>query len=135
MPDAVGTIAGTTATTDVTRTDKAGQMGDDVFMRLLLEQMKHQDPSSPMDSSQMMAQMAQFSTVEALTKLNKQFDALQGAQNFEAAVGLIGRSVTYTGSDGQRHTGQVSGVDATSDGARLRIGSDRVATGQIDGVA
>lgn len=46
----------------------------DTFLQLLVAQMKHQDPLEPMNNEQMLSQMAQFSTVEQITNLNKSFD-------------------------------------------------------------
>ena len=63
-PGVSGT-AGTTYTTPASSTiDRPDQMGKDVFMKLLVAQMRYQDPSNPVDSSQMMAQTATFSQVE-----------------------------------------------------------------------
>ncbi len=49
--------------------DKGGALGQDAFLKLLMAQMQHQDPSAPTDSAQMMTQLAQFSSVESLTGL------------------------------------------------------------------
>lgn len=46
-------------------------LGKDAFLRLMIEQMKNQDPSTPTDNSQMITQTAQFTQVEQLQELNK----------------------------------------------------------------
>lgn len=46
-------------------------LGKDAFLRLMIEQMKSQDPSNPTDNSQMITQTAQFTQVEQLQELNK----------------------------------------------------------------
>ena len=56
--------------TTPTATSPGGAMGKDQFLKLLVAQMKNQDPSSPMDGTQMAAQLAQFSTVEQLQNAN-----------------------------------------------------------------
>lgn len=78
-----------------------GQMGKDEFIKLLVAQMTHQDPLSPMDGQQMAAQLAQFSSVEQLMNLGTKVDAqsaaaqaLLGVVNNSSAIGLIGKTVT-----------------------------------------
>ena len=62
--------AGTTYTPAASSTvDRPDQMGKDTFLKLLVAQMRYQDPSNPVDSSQMMAQTATFSQVEKLEQL------------------------------------------------------------------
>ncbi len=55
-------------------------MGRDEFLKLLVAQMKHQDPLNPMDGKDMVAQLAQFSSVEQLIALNKSAESQQAAQ-------------------------------------------------------
>ena len=54
-----------------------GKMGKDEFLKMLVAQMKHQDPLNPMDGQQMAAQLAQFSSVEQLVSMNDQLDAIR----------------------------------------------------------
>ncbi len=58
-------------------------LGKNDFLKLLVAQLKHQDPMNPMDGKDMAAQLAQFSSVEQLQELNTKFDA-QGKA--EAAI-------------------------------------------------
>ncbi len=65
-------------------------------MRLMLTQMQHQDPTAPMDNQQMIAQMAQFSTLEIMQRSEQTMSALlvaQAAANQQSAINLIGKSV------------------------------------------
>jgi flagellar basal-body rod modification protein FlgD len=61
-------------------------MGRDEFLKLLVAQMKHQDPLNPMDGKDMVAQLAQFSSVEQLIALNKSAEEQQAAQAEMAAM-------------------------------------------------
>src|SRR6187402_2976578 len=57
---------------------KSNDLGQDAFLQLMITQMKNQDPLSPQDNSEFVAQLAQFSSVEGLDKLNKNFNAFTG---------------------------------------------------------
>jgi len=121
-------VATNTATTTVDRPD---QMDKDTFLKLLVAQMKYQDPLQPTDSAQMMSQLAQFSSVEGLNNLNRQITALGLSQDFSSAVSMIGKTVSYKDSAGDTHTGVVSGVQPDAKGALLVIGEAKVYTGQV----
>jgi flagellar basal-body rod modification protein FlgD len=65
---------GTSNNTEIpTRTN---QLGKDAFLQLLTTQLAHQDPTAPQDNGQMIAQLAQFSTLEQLTNIQKSLDAI-----------------------------------------------------------
>jgi flagellar basal-body rod modification protein FlgD len=71
------------------------------FLKLLTEQLKNQDPLSPMDNAQMTSQLAQISTVDGIEKLNTTLTAmLSGSQSSEAvqAAALVGKGVMVEGS-------------------------------------
>ncbi|MFL0809614.1 MAG: flagellar hook assembly protein FlgD [Agarilytica sp.] len=73
------------------------ELGQSAFLELMITQMKNQDPLSPQDNTEFIAQLAQFSSVEALDKMNNNFDTF--TNNFVAnqalqASTLVGRSVT-----------------------------------------
>lgn len=78
------------------RTVGNNQLDKDAFMTLLLTQMKNQDPTNPLKSHEMAAQLAQFTSLEKLTNINEGIDKLNTnknpAQNFEA-LSFIGKSV------------------------------------------
>jgi flagellar basal-body rod modification protein FlgD len=126
---AVSASGGTS--TQLERTDKAGQLGQDAFLKLMVAQMQHQDPMAPTDSTQMMSQMAQFTSVEQLTNLSNAMTALQLNQDFAGSVALIGRSVTYTQADGTQASGSVTAVTPSKDGALLTIDGKQVASSAI----
>src|SRR3982751_6138635 len=93
-------LAGSATPSQLDRTDTKGGMGEDAFMKLMLAQMQHQDPMAPTDSAQMMSQLAQFTSVEQLTKLTTGLESLKLGQDFQASVAMIGKTVAYKGSDG-----------------------------------
>jgi flagellar basal-body rod modification protein FlgD len=96
-------------TTDV-GTDK--KLGDqDTFLKLLVAQLKYQDPSNPADSTQFLAQTAQFTQVE---KLGEIADMLS-AQQLIGASALVGRTVTYQDADGNTFSGVVTKTKLNGD--------------------
>jgi flagellar basal-body rod modification protein FlgD len=83
----------------------------DTFLKLLVAQLKYQDPSNPADSTQFLAQTAQFTQVE---KLGQIADMMQ-AQQLIGASGLVGRTVTYQDANGATQTGVVTTVKLNGD--------------------
>lgn len=73
------------------------ELGQHAFLKLMITQLENQDPLSPQENTEFIAQLAQFSSVESLDKLNNNFDHF--TNNFVAnqalqASTLVGRSVT-----------------------------------------
>ncbi|MBH5368531.1 flagellar hook assembly protein FlgD [Bradyrhizobium glycinis] len=100
------------------------------FLQLLIAEMKNQDPTNPMDTSQYMSQFAQLSTVEQAMQTNAKLDALLSSQSLSQANGLIGKTVSFTDSTGATFSGKVVSVSINSDGsiATLQDGT-KVAVG------
>ena len=127
MPDAVSTtsVATHSAATTVERKDQGSQK--DMFLKLLVAQMKYQDPANPASSSEFMAQTATFTQVEKLEEIAAQNASMLALQRSSSAGALVGRTVTYTDENGASSTGRVSAV---------RLGTDKTeATAVIGGVA
>lgn len=95
----------------------------DAFLRLLVTQLKNQDPTKPMDSTEYMAQLATFSQVEQSIMTNSKLDALLTSSAIEQANQLIGRTVTSADGD---VSGKVASVRITGDGlvAKLEDGTE-----------
>jgi len=113
----------TTTTTDPTaaaankaKADK-NVLGKDDFLKLMVAQMKNQDPMNPSDDKDNIAQMAQFSSLEQITNLASATQQLATRMTLTQNVGLLGHDVTYTKADGTSGTGKVDGLDLTADGA------------------
>ena len=117
--------------------DRPDQLGKDTFLKLLVAQMRFQDPTKPVDSSQMMAQTATFSQVEKLEQLATQNAALLVLQEASTAGALVGRTVTYTGTDGADVTGTVTSVRLASadQEAVATVGGKQVPVGRITTIA
>jgi flagellar basal-body rod modification protein FlgD len=75
----------------------------DVFLSLLVTELQHQDPTKPMDPTQMVSQLASFSAVEQATKTNSLLQSMLTSSALGQAGSLIGRTVASV-------DGAVSGV-------------------------
>ena len=113
------TATAATATDATRKSDAAGNqiLGKDDFLKLMVAQMKNQDPMNPADDKDNIAQMAQFSSLEQITNLASATQELATRMTLTQNVGLLGHDVTYTKADGTSGTGKVDGLDLTADGA------------------
>jgi flagellar basal-body rod modification protein FlgD len=96
----------------------AANLNYNTFLKLLLEQMRNQDPTAPMKSTDYMAQLATFSQVEQSMIGNNKLDALLSSSTLSQADSVIGRTVTS--ADGTI-SGEVSSVRITNDGAVAKL--------------
>lgn len=79
---------------------KASQsLGKDDFLKLLLTQLSNQDPTSPMENTEFIAQMAQFSSLEQMTNMNSEFTKMAAMFKTSEASSVIGRTVELTVGD------------------------------------
>lgn len=80
-------------------------MGKDEFLKILVTQLSHQDPTEPMEDKEFIAQMAQFSSLEQITNMNEGLSKVADILARSQAVGLLGSMVDI--ADG---TDSVSGL-------------------------
>ncbi|WP_201829870.1 flagellar hook assembly protein FlgD [Microvirga zambiensis] len=88
------------------------------FLKLLMAQMKNQDPTEPMKSTEYMSQLATFSQVEQTVKTNTKLDALLTSAALTQVDGVIGRTVSTL--DGTI-SGEVTSVVITNEGAVAKL--------------
>jgi flagellar basal-body rod modification protein FlgD len=88
------------------------------FLKLLIAQMKNQDPTNPMDPTQQIAQLAAFSNVEQSVKINSKLDTMMSISALTQAESVIGRTVTTP--DGEV-TGKVVAMQVFQDGAIVML--------------
>lgn len=124
MPDAVSSTPVVSKVTDlitnpkqVTSPNPNGELGKDAFLKLLVAQLKYQDPSSPVDSSQFMAQTAAFTQVEKLDAMAKDSSANLALQQGLAASALVGRNVSYVDANGVPQHGVVTSASFGGSGS------------------
>ena len=121
MTTPISSTAASAAKPTATGATSATGFDKDTFMKLLVAQLKYQNPSSPADSGQYMNQMAVFAQVEKLGQLLTSQQASQSLQQRISAEALVGRQVTGQGSDAKPHTGVVTGLTFGSSGPTLTL--------------
>lgn len=124
-------IAGEAATT---RAPKQA-MDSEVFMSLLVAQLRNQDPSSPMDTNQMISQTTQLAMMEKMNEL-----AVTGQEDFSlqmriAAAAFVGKEVSYTDASGASVTGVASAVSFAGPVPVVTVGGNQLPLDLISGIS
>ncbi len=130
-------VQGLSAQTDIFKTaspkpldgTNSNAFGQDAFLKLLVTQLRFQDPSEPVDNEQFLGQMAQFTSVEQIVSLNKSIQNLAGASLKADAVTLLGTDVVIRpvdqvvkeGSAPVEITGMVQQVQFLDNGVKLTV--------------
>jgi len=118
------------ATAPAAGTTPTGSDAQDRFLKLLVAQLKNQDPLNPMDNAQITSQMAQISTVSGIDQLNTTLQAMAASFNADQslqATAMIGHSVLASGSTLQLANGSATG------GVYLPQSADKVVISIKDG--
>ena len=71
----------------------SNELGKDDFLKLLITQLSNQDPTSPMEDTQFISQMAQFSSLEQMTNMSTSFAKMADYLNSQEAAGTLGKTV------------------------------------------
>lgn len=145
---AIESISSKQSTTSSSSMDRA-TLDKDAFLKLFMEQLKHQDPMEPMDNSEFTTQMAQFSTVEQLTNISQSAGLLLQFQNDLAysidslsyAVynqnslvnysGLIGKQGYWIDENGVEQSGQIESIIAKNQDIYAYIGGQEILASRL----
>lgn len=120
MPESTAFTAATAPTT-TSAAGSAVASDKQMFLELLVAQLRYQDPLNPTSSADFLAQTAQFSTLESVQQMTSYTGELLASQLAFGASGLVGRKVSYADADGQTVTGTVDQVTFGSTGPRLTV--------------
>lgn len=124
----MSTVSNTTQTQSTTSTERTSkdqsQMGKDDFMKLLVTQLRYQDPMKPMEDKEFIAQMAQFSALEQMQNMNASIVTTQ-------ATNMIGKNVKWLDEQGAEQSGVVKSVRIVDGTAKLTVGDTTVAIDKI----
>ena len=107
-------------------------VSQNTFLTLLITQLKNQDPMNPQDSSQFVAQLASFSSLEQMTQLNK--NITQVLEN--SVTNLMGQTVTVADPSTQSGftQGVVSGIVYYADGPAIQVNGKNYALSSIQNI-
>lgn len=106
----------------------------DMFLDLMVAQLRYQDPMNPADSGEFLAQNAQFTALEKMQDVADQTAALLSAQVTFGAAGLVGKNVSYLNADGTSSSGLVQSVTYDVNGPMLVVDGTNVSLGQVQSV-
>jgi len=135
MPiDPVPSATGGVYATAPTRAPKQS-LDAEAFMSLLVTQLQNQDPSSPMDTNQMISQTTQLAMMQQLTQQTSTSTENFSLQMRIAAASLVGEQVSYTGKDGSTVTGVASSVSFAGQVPQVTVNGVDIALDSIAGVS
>ncbi|MCD6287910.1 MAG: flagellar hook capping protein [Candidatus Hydrogenedentes bacterium] len=109
-------------TTSVSENQSNDKVDSEAFLKLLITQLKNQDPLDPMENGEFMTQLAQLSSLEATQNLRIGSQALGLMQS----VGFVGKEVEYVDAQGDSHTGLVDEVQFENSAPVLVVNGIRV---------
>lgn len=89
------------------------QLGEDAFLKLLTTQLQNQNPLNPMDDTQSVAELAQFSSLQASTNMANAFTSFSSNFSVMQSAGLIGKTVSAQTTDASGNSTSVSGTIKT----------------------
>lgn len=107
LKNTTATLNGTSSTSNSTSSSSTS-VNSQNFLKLMTMQLQYQDPTNPMDNSEMLAQEAQFSTLEQMEALTSSFSAFS---NSYQANSLMGQYVEITDETGKTENGYVDYVN------------------------
>jgi flagellar basal-body rod modification protein FlgD len=104
------------------------------LLQIILTQLTYQDPLKPVDNTEFVSQLAQFSQLQQTQTLNDQITSLLSAQAATQATGLLGRTIDMSGNGGSTAvSGQVTAISFATGAPQLTI---KTADGQtLSGIA
>ena len=119
------------ATSGISAPGSADQMRFD-YMKLLVTQLRNQNPLEPLDNNEMAAQLSQFAQLEQLQNLNTSFERVLAATQVSQAATLVGKQVSYySPEDGAAIAGQVDRVEFRDGQVSLIVGNHAIGLGEV----
>lgn len=103
-------------------------------MHLLVTQLRNQDPSSPMDTNQMISQTTQLATMEKLTNMEKTSVENFSLQMRAVAAATLGQTISWKDADGTEHSGVAESVSFAKGVPQVKVGEHEVALDIISGI-
>ncbi len=115
-----------------------GASEQDQFLKIMIQQLRSQNPLEPIGNGEFLEQMSQFSQMEQFQTLNQNLMAmvalqseLAGLEQLGEATGLIGKDVQFRAPDGSTRSGTVDRVSLQNGFVRLEVGGDMFGMGDL----
>lgn len=122
MNDGVGSVVASSANDQKPYQTAASNslLGKDAFMKILVTELANQDPLEPLDQSEFISQMAQFSQVEQIANIEDDLESLGQFMKFSSST-LVGSNITYAEPEDETlRTGTVQSVIFEADNIKVR---------------
>lgn len=130
----MNTINSLNMTTSTKSSKPQSQVDKDLFLQILTTQLRNQDPTQPMEDREMIAQMAQFSTLEQISNLNQAFNQFIDSQQVDISrySTMMNKEVTWTDDvTGQQESGVVKGIIKKDDQFYYQVNDEEIPVGNI----
>lgn len=99
-------------------------LGQDKYLKLLVTQLRYQDPQNPLQNHEFAAQMAQFSALEQMTKMNSSMEKVIASARAGESYQMLGKEVSWLDSDSKEmQRGIVKAVVLADNRPMLRVGN------------
>jgi len=116
----VNDVTNVVSNSSSTQQDRNNQIDKEMFLKLLVSQLKHQDPLAPVDNNEFLNQSVQFSTLESIQNLTKDFANIK-------AMNYLGKQISYkTGGSSNVTTGIVDSITINEGMMMLKVGNDSI---------
>lgn len=116
------------------QSSNAASINNDDFMKLLLAQLKNQDPMKPMDSNEMMGQIAQLNSLNTLMEIKSSLEDLNKSQSMNLATNMIGKTIKAvigSNEDTTIVTGIVSSMTMENGKAYVQVDGQNIEISKI----
>lgn len=124
--NANGTASNVNADGTIKTNTNSASVDQNQFLLLLVNELKNQDPTTPVDETQTLSQLAQFSQLQETTTLNSTLTANQGFTNVAQSATLIGKTVSTATSSSAGVSGVVTSVSLSNGKNYLQVGGQSI---------
>lgn len=133
----VGSVDSIINKTPVSNKTGGNSLGKDDFLKILITQLKYQDPSQPLQDKEFIAQMAQFTSVEQLSNMAGEMKLLR--QSLGITSDLIGKTVSWLSKDSSgistEKTGKVDSITFKDGNQFINVGGEAITVSQLTKIA
>ncbi|PLS01449.1 flagellar hook capping FlgD N-terminal domain-containing protein [Neobacillus cucumis] len=131
----LNTVNSVKTTTSTKQPQQQSQLDKDMFLKILSAQLSNQDPTQPMEDREMIAQMAQFSTLEQISNLNQAFNQFMTSQQNDISrySNMMNKEVSWINEEtGGQESGVVKGIIKKDNQFYYQINDQEIPVGIIN---